>query len=77
MNKIGLFLCDISGAFNHVSEELLLRKLQATGVNADMLKFLRSYLQARNSEILVEGSKSRKFALENTIFQGTVLGPKL
>ena len=76
-NKIGLFLSDISGAFDRVSKEVLLQKLRATGVNDDMLKFLSSYLEARKSEVLVEGSKSREFVLENTIFQGTVLGPKL
>ena len=42
-----------------------------------MLLFLKSYLEARKSEILVNGSKSEEFILENTIFQGTVLGPRL
>ena len=75
--KIGLFLSDISGAFDRVSCKLLLEKLEAAGVHGDMLLFLKSYLEARTSEILVNGSKSEEFILENTIFQGTVLGPRL
>ena len=76
-NKIGIFLSDISGAFDRVSSELLLRKLEAAGVQDDMLRFLESYLEARVSQVLVEGSKSTEFVLEDSIFQGTVLGPKL
>ena len=75
--KIGFLLADISGAFDRVKADLLIEKLRATGVQEDMLKFLTSYLERRHSTIIVEGASSRNFELEDTIFQGTVLGPKL
>lgn len=54
--KIGIHLSDISGAFDRVSCELLLRKLKAAGLCPEMLRFLESYLQERLSAIIVEGS---------------------
>ena len=75
--RVGVYLSDISGAFDRVSTPLLLRKLQKKGVAADLLRLLESYLQTRKSVVLVEGKQSRGFKLENTIFQGTVLGPPL
>ena len=53
-----MYLSDISGAFDRVSAELLLKKLRAAGVNDAALQFLESYLQERNSTVVV-GNSSR------------------
>ena len=45
--KIGAFLSDISGAFDRVSKEILLSKLQGFGVGETCLRFLDSYLAPR------------------------------
>ena len=74
--KVGVYLSDISGAFDRVSKTLLLEKLQAAGVSEDMLKFIASYLEPRRSTVLVGGAKSKKFKLQDNVFQGTVLGPE-
>ena len=74
--KVGVYLSDISGAFDRVSQTLLLEKLQAAGVSEDMLRFIGSYLQSRRSTVIVGGSTSQEFILEDTVFQGTVLGPR-
>ena len=39
--KVGVYLSDISGAFDRVSSELPLRNLEAAGVHHDMLRFLQ------------------------------------
>ena len=75
--KIGVYISDISGAFDRVSSELLLRKLKAAGLHEDIMAFLESYLKTRTSNVIVEGCHSADFLLEDSIFQGTVLGPKL
>jgi len=75
-HKTGVYLSDISGAFDRVSKTLLLEKLRAAGVSNEMLAFIDSYLQSRRSTVIVGGAKSKVFKLEDTVFQGTVLGPK-
>ena len=75
--KIGVYLSDISGAFDRVESEMLLEKLKAAGLNEDTLLFLESYLQPRRATVLVTGAKSEERVLENSVFQGTRLGPPL
>ena len=75
--KVGLYLSDISGVFDKVETRRLMAKLRATGLNDTLLTFLEDYLSARSAFVLVGGKKSAEFKLENTVFQGTVLGPSL
>jgi len=75
--KIGGFLSDISGAFDRVSKEILLGKLHAHGVGEQFLAFLDSYLAPRTAKVVVQGKYSEDMTIENTVFQGVVLGPTL
>ena len=75
--KVGLYLSDISGAFDRVETQRLLAKLEATGLNKNFLELLRDYLSVRDVMVLVNGAKSAVYPLCNTVFQGTVLGPSL
>ena len=75
--KIGCFLSDISGAFDRVCKEILISKLQGRGIGGILLKFLDAYLAPRIGNVVVQGKHSVDMILENTVFQGTVLGPPL
>ena len=75
--KVGAYLSDISGAFDRVFKVYLLAKLYAAGVGSRFLNFLESYLAPRTGRVVVQGSSSDEFVLENSVFQGTVLGPPL
>ena len=75
--KIGAFLSDISGAFDRVSKEIILSKLQGFGVGETCLRFLDSYLAPRVGNVVVQGSMSEDMIIDNSVFQGTVLGPPL
>ena len=75
--KIGAYLSDITGAFDRVFTPYLLAKLQSAGVGSTYLNFLSSYLAPRKGKVVVQGSASAEFTLEDTVFQGTVLGPPL
>ena len=75
--KVGAYLSDISGAFDRVSKELLLAKLYQFGVGTTYLNFLDAYLAPRKGKVVVQGSASEEYVLEDTVFQGTVLGPPL
>jgi len=75
--KIGLYLSDISGAFDKVSRLLLIGKLSQIGLPSTFLDFLNSYLMTREGLVRVEGALSEAMLLCNMVFQGTVLGPPL
>jgi len=75
--KVGAYLSDISGAFDRVFKTYILAKLYAAGVGSRYLNFLESYLSPRKGRVVVQGSFSDEIDLENSVFQGTVLGPLL
>ena len=76
-HKIGVYLSDISGAFDRVFKEFLMAKLYRAGLPDFYLNFLSSYLEPRIGKVAVEGTLSDLFELSNTVLQGTVLGPTL
>ena len=76
-NKIGAYLNDISGAFDKVFAPYLLAKLQRAGVGETFLNFLASYLAPRRGQVLVQGAASDEFGIDDSVYQGTVLGPPL
>jgi hypothetical protein len=75
--KIGAYLSDISGAFDRVFKIYMLAKLQAAGVGTEFLNFLDSYLSPRRGRVIVQGASSEEIVLDDSVFQGTVLGPPL
>ena len=75
--KIGIFLSDISGAFDRVDTEKLFKKLRRTGVCEPLLVLVADYLGPRRAQVGVDGELSFEFTLQNMIFQGTVWGPSL
>ena len=76
-SKVGIYLADISGAFDKVSRPLLLAKLAQLGVAEAFLDFLNSYLLSRQGYVAVEGVLSECMMLTDMVYQGTVLGPTL
>ena len=75
--KVGVYLGDISGAFDKVFKDYLLAKLSAVGVADVFLDFLNSYLQTRIGRVAIDSVLSDVMFLTDSIFQGTVLGPPL
>ena len=75
--KIGVYCSDVSGAFDRVSTETLLKKLEAKGIHPFLLKLAASWLQSRKASVLVGGACSETFDLCNMVYQGTALGPIL
>ena len=75
--KVGLYLSDISGAFDRVFKKIMLAKLHSVGVPDIYLDFLSSYLEPRIGHVAVESVLSDVFTLADSVFQGTVLGPTL
>ena len=74
---MGLYLSDISGVFDRVGNEYLLRKLQDMGIGQNYIIFLDVYLGPRQAKVIIEGFMSEKFMISNSVFQSIVLRPSL
>ena len=74
---VSVFCSDVKGAFDRVACELLTGKLALTGLHADAVGFLASWLADRISKVVLGGYTSSAEPLKDSVFQGTVLGPPL
>ena len=73
----GVVLLDLSAAFDLVDPVLLLQKLKAYGVEADMLCWMESYLTGRQQAVWIDHALSDFLQCEVGVPQGSNLGPLL
>ena len=74
---LGALLTDLSQAFDCVSHDLLIAKLQAYGLNIDSLNILQDYLNNRKQSTKVDSSYSSWEAILSGVPQDSILGPLL
>ena len=75
--KIGIYCSDVSGAFDRVDADILIKKLESFGLNTKLVSVIRSWLRQRKGFVIVSGDKSEAMHLSNMVYQGTVWGPPL
>ena len=70
--------CDLSKAFDCVSHEILLEKLEWYGVDRVSVDLIGSYLDGRQQKTVYNGRMSDNWAaVQHGVPQGSVLGPLL
>ena len=73
---IGIFL-DLKKAFDCVSHDILLAKLQKMGINDLALDWFTDYLSNRYQYTDIGGFKSTEKIIDISVLQGSILGPIL
>jgi hypothetical protein len=76
-NVVCVASLDVTAAFDTVNHNILLARLQAAGVMGCALEWFRSYLSERSAMVKYCEARSRPFALQSGVPQGSVLGPIL
>jgi hypothetical protein len=75
--SVGVAYIDYKRAFDCVSHNKLLIKLQSYGISGQLLSWIESFLQNRTQETRVGGSLSTITKLTSGVVQGSVIGPLL
>lgn len=74
--SLAVFL-DLAKAFDTVSHDILLTRLENVGIRGHTLKILKNYLSERKQCVKIEENKSDPLQITTGVPQGTVLGPIL
>ena len=75
--KVGLFMMDLSKAFDCISHDLLLAKLYAYGFGKKSVKLSYSYLKDRKQRVKINSTYSSWKDIVSGVPRGSVLGPLL
>jgi len=76
-NQIDVIYTDFEKAFDKIPQNGLLYKLQASGLNNNLISWIQDFLNNRKQFVTVNGQFSKLFKVLSGIPQGSVLGPIL
>ena len=75
--NVDIIYLDFSKAFDTVPHKRLLNKLQANGIEGNILKWIESFLTDRKQRVKTNSSYSTYSSVKSGIPQGSILGPLL
>ena len=76
-HPVDLILLDFAKAFDKVSHEKLLLKLEAYGVENLLVKWIKGFLSNRKQRVVIGDNSSEWVDVTSSVPQGSVLGPLL
>jgi hypothetical protein len=73
--NVDVVYLDFSKAFDKVDHQIVLRKIEAMGINGNILQWIKSFLTQRYQSVSVNGVLSDPQEVISGVPQGSVLGP--
>ena len=71
------FFLDLKKAFDTIEHDILLKKIENTGIRGPALTWITSYLNGRQQRVIVNGACSSWNSIVCGVPQGSILGPLL
>ena len=75
--NVDVIFLDFTKAFDKVPHRRLLAKLQAHGIDGQVMRWVASWLKGRKQSVCIDGHSSGWVDVLSGILQGSVLGPLL
>ncbi len=76
-DTVDLVFLDFSKAFDSVNHRFLIQKLEAYGINDNIVNWIESFLHESTFNVSINGCISQSKAAESVVPQGSGLGPIL
>ena len=71
------FFLDLKKAFDTIEHDILVKKIENTGIRGPALTWITSYLNGRQQRVIVNGACSSWNSIVCGVPQGSILGPFL
>ena len=71
------FFLDLKKAFDTIEHDILLKKIENTGIRGPALNWITTYLKGRQQRVIVNGACSSWNSIVCGVPQGSILGPLL
>lgn len=72
---VGALFFDLSKAFDCLDVAFAAQKMESVGIRGNVLKWIKSYLQARRVCVAIEGESTAPIEMNLGVPQGSILGP--